>query len=116
MPDSIISDQGPQFTSGLRCELHKVLSVSQNTTTAYHPQANGMVERFHRSLEGPCWMDELPVVLLGLRSTWKEDLEATPALLTYGTNVRCQAIFYHRQQMLRDSHQTMLSYKNSSKT
>ena len=30
-------------------------------------------------------MDELPVVLLGFPTTWKEDLDATPALLTYGT-------------------------------
>ncbi|GFO26290.1 Gag-Pol polyprotein [Plakobranchus ocellatus] len=34
------------------------------------------------------WMDELPGVLLGIRSTWKEDLDASPALLTYGTNIR----------------------------
>ena len=78
-----------------------VLGVSQKTTTSYHPQANGMVERFHRSLKaalkarlnGPCWMDELPIVLLGIRSTWKEDLDAAPALLTYGTNVRVPGDF-----------------------
>ena len=43
-------------------------------TTAYHPQANGIVERFHRQLKaalkarlvGPAWVDELPLVLLGL--------------------------------------------------
>ncbi|KAK3707420.1 hypothetical protein RRG08_034476 [Elysia crispata] len=64
--------------------------------------SNGMVERFHRSLKaalkarllGPGWMDELPIVLLGIRSTWKEDLDAAPALLTYGTNLRIPGDFF----------------------
>ena len=44
VPDSIISDQGRQFTSQLWRELQQVLGVRHNVTTAYHPQANGMVE------------------------------------------------------------------------
>ncbi|KAK3758335.1 hypothetical protein RRG08_004156 [Elysia crispata] len=102
VPDSITSDQGPQFTSGLWRELHNVLGCSNKHTTAYHPQSNGMVERFHRSLKaalkarllGPGWLDELPIVLLGIRSTWKEDLDAAPALLTYGTNLRIPGDFF----------------------
>ena len=102
VPDSITSDQGPQFTSGLWCELHNVLGCSNKHTTAYHPQSNGMVERFHRNLKaalkarllGPGWMDELPIVLLGIRSTWKEDLDAAPALLTYGNNLRIPGDFF----------------------
>ena len=101
VPDSITSDQGPQFTSGLWRELHNVLGCSNKHTTAYHPQSNGMVQHFHRSLKaalkarllGPGWMDELPI-LLGIRSTWKEDLDAAPALLTYGTNLRIPGDFF----------------------
>ncbi|KAL8563719.1 hypothetical protein ACOMHN_063487 [Nucella lapillus] len=95
VPDTITSDQGCQFTSALWRELNMVLGVKPQTTTAYHPQANGMVERFHRSLKAalkarlnrPRWMDELPIVMLGIRTTWKEDLDAAPVLLTYGTNL-----------------------------
>ncbi|GFR62093.1 Pro-Pol polyprotein [Elysia marginata] len=102
VPDSITSDQGPQFTSSLWRELHNVLGCSPKHTTAYHPQSNGMVERFHRSLKaalkarllGPGWMDELPIVLLGICSTWKEDLDAAPALLTYGTNLGIPGDFF----------------------
>ena len=78
-----------------------VLGVKPQTTTAYHPQANGMVVRFHCSLktalkarlDGPRWMDELPIVMLGIRTTWKEDLDAAPVLLTYGTNLRVPGDF-----------------------
>ena len=101
VPDTFTSDQGRQFTSSLWRELNMVLGVKPQTTIAYHPQANGMVERFHRSLktalkarlDGPRWMDELPIVMLGIRTTWKEDLDAAPVLLTYGTNLRVPGDF-----------------------
>jgi hypothetical protein len=49
-------------------------------TTAYHPQANGLVERSHRQLKdalrareaGVDWPAHLPWVLLGLRAAPKE--------------------------------------------
>ena len=51
-----------------------------------------MIERFHRTLKtalkarltGPNWVKELPWVLLGLRTTPKEDLGTTSAKLVYG--------------------------------
>ena len=52
VPDSVTSDQGAQFTSKLWRELNTLLGVERvNHTTAYHPQANGLVERFHRQLK-----------------------------------------------------------------
>ncbi len=50
VPSTIISDRGRQFESNLWDSLMSLLGTKRARTTAYHPQANGMVERFHRQL------------------------------------------------------------------
>ena len=92
VPASVTTDRGPQFTSRLWAELHKLLGIKSMQTTAYHPQANGMVERLHRTLKASLmclvssghWMDALPLALLGFRSAWREDADISPAELVYG--------------------------------
>ena len=92
IPEDISSDRGSQFTSALWTEIAKRLGVKVHRTTAFHPQANGMVERFHRSLKaalkarltGNNWVEELPWVLLGLRTAPNEDLGYSSAELVYG--------------------------------
>ena len=86
--------------------LNTLLGVQHHRTTAYHPQANGIIERLHRQLKsvlkarliGPAWMDELPLVLLGLRSAPKEDLGCSPSELVYGTTIRLPGEFFFRLQ------------------
>ncbi len=51
VPSTITSDRGPQFTSSLWAALCNLLSIKHSPTMAYHPQANGLVERFHRRLK-----------------------------------------------------------------
>ena len=81
LPAEISSDRGAQFTSKLWTTVSQLLGMKHSRTTSYHPQANGLVERFHRHLKsallarltGPNWIDELPWVLLGIRTAPKED-------------------------------------------
>ena len=102
LPEDITSDRGPQFTSSLWSELGSTLGIHMHKTTAYHPQANGMVERLHRQLKcalkartntDSCWMDHLPMVLLGLRVAWREDPDCSPAELVYGSSLRLPGEF-----------------------
>ena len=48
MPATITTDQGTQFTRGTWQCMCKALGTKHLQTTAYDPQSNGMVERFHR--------------------------------------------------------------------
>ena len=92
MPLHVTSDRGVQFTSQLWTALSQRLGIHLHHTTAYHPQSNGLVERLHRHLKasliarlkGSTWMDELPWVLLGIRTAPKEDLGVSVAELVYG--------------------------------
>lgn len=103
VPADITSDRGPQFTSSLWRECNKLLGVTHHTTTSYHPQANGMIERLHRQLKAsikarttnPNWMAELPMVLLGIRSSWRVHPDCSPAELVYGTTLRLPGEFLH---------------------
>ena len=92
LPEQMTSDRGSVFTSDIWSSLAKLLGVNLHYTTAYHPQANGMVERFHRTLKasltarcsGNDWHTQLPWVLLGLRTMPKDGLIHSAAEMVYG--------------------------------
>lgn len=44
------SDQGKQFESELISNICKLLGIAKTRTTPYHPQSDGLVERFNRTL------------------------------------------------------------------
>lgn len=75
--------------------LSKLTGSDNSTTAAYHPAANGLVERFHRQLKAAImrhakddWYEVLPVVLLGIRTDWKEDTSPSFAELVYREPLR----------------------------
>jgi len=51
LPESIISDRGPQFMAGLMRELNEMLGIKTKLLTAFHPQTNGQTERMNQELE-----------------------------------------------------------------
>ncbi|GFR95824.1 Pol polyprotein [Elysia marginata] len=51
IPQEILSDRGTQFTSDLMGEICRLLSMKKLTTSPYHPQCNGLVERFNATLK-----------------------------------------------------------------
>ncbi|BHF80219.1 hypothetical protein SprV_0702334300 [Sparganum proliferum] len=95
-PSTITTDRGAQFESYLFQSLISFLGCTRIRTTTYHPTANGMVERFHRQLKASLcaavdpenWTDHLPLVLLGIRSALKPDLDCSVGELVFGATVR----------------------------
>lgn len=73
--------------------LSRLLEIEHIHTTAYHPMSNGIVERFHLLLKPSfiasgswsTWSETLPLVLLGLHTTFKPHLNTTTVELVYGT-------------------------------
>jgi hypothetical protein len=100
-PIDIVTDRGRQFESALFNHLAKIAGFKHRRTTAYHPACNGLVERFHRQLKAAIvchaqesWTESLPLVLLGIRSAYKEDLQTSSAELVYGETLRLPGEFF----------------------
>ncbi|GFX40615.1 transposon Tf2-11 polyprotein [Trichonephila clavipes] len=96
-PAILTTDRGRQFESSLFKALSKLLGVQKCRTTGYHPQANGMIEELHRPLKSAIkchaterWTEVLPIILLGLRASLKEDILCTPAELVLEPLFDCQ--------------------------
>ena len=96
-PFTILSDQGPEFSSKLFQSLNKMLQVKKLRTTTYHPRTDGMVERTNRTMidimskyaEGePDWDLKLPLVLFAIRTSEHATTGFSPFALTYGCEAR----------------------------
>ena len=103
VPRVVTSDRGAQFTSKAWKTSMEKLGISVALTTSYHPQSNGLVERFHRSLknslrcavtETKSWTRALPWVLLGLRNVPRTDTAASAAEVLYSTPLRVPGLCF----------------------
>ena len=75
-----------------------MLGVKKINTTAYHPQTNGLTERFNRTLtdmlakrvekNGKDWDTHLPFVLFAYRASTQESTKESPFYLMYGRDPR----------------------------
>ena len=93
-PGTIHSDQGRQFESNLFREFCKLLQIDKTRTTPYHPQSDGMVERFNKTLTSMLstfvqenqkdWDEHIPYVMMAYRSSEHETTGVSPNLLMLG--------------------------------
>jgi cleavage and polyadenylation specificity factor subunit 1 len=94
-PQTITTDQKWQFESQLFQSLAKMCGIQLSWTTAHHPTVNGLVECFHQTLKAAImchadqrWTEVLPLFLLGIRTAFKEDLQASVTELVHGEPLR----------------------------
>ena len=120
-PQTITTDQCPQFESQLFRSLANICGIHLSRTTAFHPAANGLVERIYRSLKAAimcrgqeCWTNALPLVLLGIRTAFKMDLQASVAELDYGETLRIPGDFLAASPTARDQFEVITELRRHS--
>jgi len=92
----VTTDQGRQFESELFRHLCKALGTKRIRTCAYHAQSDGLIENVHRTLKtaltacpGPKrWSENLPLILLMLRTSVNCEAKVSPAEAVYGQELR----------------------------
>lgn len=98
VPEALLTDRGTNLLSHLMKDLCALLGIKKLNTTAYHPQCDGMVERFNRTLKtilrkhaakfGNQWDKYLSGVLWAYRNTPHESTGEKPSYLLFGMDCR----------------------------
>lgn len=92
-PQILHSYQGRNFESSMFTQTLHAFGVQKSRTTPYHPQGDGIVERFNRTLlqllrtyvqSQEEWETYLPYVLYAYRTSQHTTTKASPYLLLYG--------------------------------
>ena len=111
VPIEVTTDRGTQFTSNLFRAVTEIAGIKTHYTTAFHPQSNGVIERFHRHFKASLsarlkhdskWTKHLPWVLLGIRTTPKED-GISPAERLFGEPLVVPGQFFPSAQSDEDN-------------
>ena len=117
IPSEILTDQGSNFTSQLLTELYRMLHIHSIKTTLYHPQTDGLVERFNHILKSMLrkaatnterdWDKMISFLLFAHREVPQSFTRFSSFELLYGKSVRGQLDGYENhgrsKQRLKES-------------
>lgn len=94
IPKKVQSDQGREFINSLSEKLFKLTGVKHIVSTAYHPQTNGLDERFNQTLQRSLlkmieenehnWESFLDPVLFAYRTSKQASTKYSPFFVLYG--------------------------------
>lgn len=97
-PCVLVTDRGKAFTAQLAYDILQLSHTAHRTTTAYHPQTNGLIERLNKTLadmismyvdvEHKTWDQILPYVTFACNTATQETTRFTPFRLVYGREVQ----------------------------
>ncbi|GFX88073.1 retrovirus-related Pol polyprotein from transposon 412 [Trichonephila clavipes] len=105
VPLQLHSDQGRNFVSAVLKGVCELLGIDKTKTTPLHPQSDGMVERFNRTILNNLslmvsknqqdWDQKVPLFLLAYRSAVHETTGYSPSQMLFGRDLRlpCDLLF-----------------------
>ena len=98
VPETLLSDRGTNLLSNLMKDVCELTGIKKVNTTASHPQTDGLVENFNRTLQamiakysavhGSNWDEFLPRLLFAYRTKCHESTGESPFYLLYGRDAR----------------------------
>ncbi|XP_078242488.1 uncharacterized protein LOC144587040 [Pogona vitticeps] len=118
----IITDLGASFTSKLMKRLWQICGIKHKETTAYHPESNGLTEKFNGTLmrmiraylaENPNnWDQKLQSLLFAYRSVPQASTGFSPFELLFGRRVKgpLDLIKQNWEQITQDDPQDVVTY------
>ena len=93
-PKKLLSDRGKAFLSDLIQDIVKISGTKKLNTTAYHPQTDGLTERFNKTIvqiismyvskDQRDWDEFIPFALFAYRTSVQHTTKETPFYLMYG--------------------------------
>lgn len=126
LPKSIQSDQGSNFTSGLFQQVMYQLGIDQHLASAYHPESQGALERFHQTLKNMIrtyclefqndWDEGVHLLLFAAREAVQETLGFSPFELVFGHTVRGPLKLLKEKWLSEISDMNLLDYVSKFKT
>ncbi|XP_078236495.1 uncharacterized protein LOC144584362 [Pogona vitticeps] len=121
----IITDLGTSFTSKLMKRLWQICGIKHKETNAYHPESNGLTEKFNGTLmrmiraylaENPNnWDQKLQSLLFAYRSVPQASTGFSPFELLFGRRVKgpLDLIKQNWEQITQDDPQDVVTYIDS---
>lgn len=98
LPKVVQTDQGTNFKSRVFAQALKTLGIEHITSSSYHPESQGALERFHQTLKSMLrkhcyssqrdWDESVPLVLFACREATQESLGFSPGELVFGREMR----------------------------
>ena len=112
LPKSVQSDQGSNFMSGVFQQVMYELSIHQYKSSAYHPESQGAIERFHQTLKnmlktychqtGKDWDKGVHLLLFAVRNSAQESFGLSTFELVFGHSVRGPLNLYKENLLSED--------------
>ena len=108
LPESVVSDKGPQFAAELTKELNRMLEIKTKLSTAFHPQTDGQTERINQEVEQYLrffiehrqkdWLKWLAMVEFAINNKVHMVTKILPFIANYGKELRMGEILERKER------------------